>query len=312
MKKTGLIFLSLIGTMACAQTNILTFTNNAGTVFSNARVVKIESDGVLFGFTNWQYTRVKFTNMPISLQAWFGYDPEKIRKANEERAAKIAADREQAIADAKAARERAIAEAKAAQPDLINEYRNKIRFYSVDESDFPRTDGARQACKEMVAELKGIGKGLELGMSYNKFSDLLTDKALAVEKVKDLHGEGVPREFLHQANECIDAYKTSKEWWSKKINSESTSAQELEENFMREYWAEADLCVICCSAISESKTNIVSQLADKMAEMIEARQDAVKNGVLEAKGNFDPNVSGLSVSQISDRLKAALAVKSEP
>jgi hypothetical protein len=49
-----LILLSLVGALASAQTNTLTFTNNSGVVYSNATVVKIETDGVLFGFTNWQ------------------------------------------------------------------------------------------------------------------------------------------------------------------------------------------------------------------------------------------------------------------
>ncbi len=49
----------LAALISSAQTNTLTFTNNAGTLFSNATVVKIETDGVLFGFTNWQYVPFK-------------------------------------------------------------------------------------------------------------------------------------------------------------------------------------------------------------------------------------------------------------
>ena len=294
MKTLVLILLLLIGAFASAQTNLLTFTNNSGVIYSNARVVKVETDGVLLGYTNWQYTRVKFTNMPTPLQKWFGYDPEQIRKANENRQAKE------------------IAEAKAAQVDSIQEYKDNFFMYKFDESDFPKTDAARQACKEIVAELNGISKALEIGVSYNKFADLLTDKALAVEKIKDLRGEGIPREFSRHADACVDAFKESKQRWNQKIQDEHPEIKILDELFMREYWARADLRLICCSGIAESNTNAITLVIDKMAEMIKSQQDAVKDGILDAKGSFDPHISGLTVEQIAARLKAALSATNAP
>jgi hypothetical protein len=304
-KNLILIMLSFVGVLTSAQTNTLTFTNNSGVVYSDATVVKIETDGVLFGFTNWQYARVKFTNMPAPLQARFGYDPEAIRKANEERLA-------EAAAAAKAAQERQIAEAKAAQVDSIKKYKDEFDLYTFDESDFPKTEAARQACKEIVSELKGISKVLEVGLSYNQFSDLLTEKVLAIEKIKDLRGEGITREFLRHADDCVNAYKESKDYWNKKIQADDPRLESLYENFMRKHWSEADLELICCSGIAESNTNAISSAIDQMAEMIKVEQDAVKDGVLPAKGHFDPNVTELTVEEISARLKASLSQTNMP
>ena len=145
---------SLIGTLAFAQTNTLSFTDDSGIVYSNVTVVQIQSAGVLFRSSDWRYTSVKFTNMSASLQAQFGYDPEAIRKAKEERLA-------EAKAEAKAAQERQIAEAKAAQIDSIKTFTDEFFMYKFDESDFPKTEAARQACKEIVSELKGISKVLD-------------------------------------------------------------------------------------------------------------------------------------------------------
>ena len=149
-------------------------------------------------------------------------------------------------------------------------------------------------------------------MNYNQFSDLLTEKVLAVEKIKDLRGEGIPHEFLRHADDCVDAFKESKHWWNEKIKAEHAELENLDEHFMHDYWSEADLHIMCCSGIAESNTNAIDVMIDKMAEMIKDQQDAVKNGVLEAKGNFDPNVFGLPVKGISARLRASLSVKNTP
>jgi len=293
---------------ASAQTNTFTFTNTSGTLYSNLVVVAIEPDDVLFRFGHlgdWQYTRVQFTNMPVSVQAQFGYDPEKIRKENEERQAED-------DAELKALHERIIAEEKAARFDSIQKYKDEFSLYAFDESDFPNTEAARQSCKEIVSELKGISKALELGCSFNKFSDLLTDKVLSVEKIKDLQGEGIPQDFLRHVNDCVDAYKESKHWWNEKIQAEYPELEKFDENCMRDYWSEADLHLICCSGIAESNTNAISLVIDKMAEMIKDQQDSVKDGILEAKGNYDPNVSDLTVEEISAKLKAALSITNTP
>lgn len=286
---------------ATAQTNLFTFTTESGVTYTNAKLILIEKDGVLLGFTNWQYKRVKFTNMSLALQKQFGHDPDKIRKEIEERQAAE-----------KAAQERAIADAKAAQYDSIKEFKDTFSLYTFDESAFPKTDAARQACKEILLDLKGVSTALDLGCSFNKFSDLLTDKVLSVEQIKELRGEGIPAVFLRHVDDCVDAYKESKHWWNEKIEADRPHVEALDEYFMRDYWSEADLELICCAGIAESNTNAISDAIDKMAERIKDRQDAVAEGTLEDKGNYDPNVYGLSADQISAKLRESMSATNAP
>jgi hypothetical protein len=83
--KTIVVFLL----MACAcvsnaqPTNaFITFTNSAGTVLTNARVVKVEPDGLIYmapdGIGG---GKVKFSTLPEPIQKQFNYDPAKAVKA---------------------------------------------------------------------------------------------------------------------------------------------------------------------------------------------------------------------------------------
>lgn len=295
-----MVLLSAIGASASAQTKNLTFTNNSGVVYSNVTVVTVELDGILFRLSEGAgYGRVKFTNMSLLLQAQFGYDPEKIRKAQEDR-----------IAKAKAAEAERIVRARAAQHDSITSHRFYIR--PIDESDFPKTEKVQMVCKEIASELKGINKALELGLNYTKFADLLTEKVLAIEKIKDLRGEGIPHDFLYRVDECVDAFKTSKHWWNEKIQDEHPKIQALDEYFMRKYWSKAGLYLTYCTGIAEKNTNANTLALDQVASMIKAEQDAVKDGILEAKDSLDPTVSNLTVEEISARLKATLSATNAP
>ena len=238
--------------------------------------------------------------MSQSLQAQFGYNPEKIRKAKEER-----------IARAKADQEEKLARARAAQYNAIKRHGYYIR--PINEFGFPKTEKAQTACKEIVSELKGINKALELGLSYAKFSDLLTEKALSVEKIKDLRGEGIPRDFLVRVDDCVDAFKESRDWWHKQIeNAEYPDLKPYEDYVMREYWSEASVHLTYCIGIAESNTNVNSTAIDQIALMIRTEQIAVKTGVLEAKDYFDPTVANLSVDAISARLSTYLSVTNTP
>ena len=301
MKKLIVVVLmSAIVASASAQTNILTFTNNIGVVYTNVTVILVERDGILFRLSDGaNYGRVKFTNMSQSLQLKFGYDPEKIRKAQEDRIAKAKADEAERIA-----------RAKAAQYDSIKNHSFYIR--PIDESDFPKTEKVQIVCKEIASELKGINKAIELGLNYNKFSDLLTEKVLAVEKIKGLRGEGIPYGFLHRVDECVDAYKESRHWWNEKINDKDPTVEALDEYFMREYWSTASVCLTYCIGIAESNTNANSIAIDQVALMIKTEQLAVKEGIREAKDYLDPTVSNLTVDEISDRLKASLSAPNSP
>jgi len=295
-----LVLLSAIDALASPQANTLTFTNISGAVYTNVTVILIEKDGILFRLSDGaNYGRVKFTNMSLPLQAQFGYDPEKIRKAQEDRLAQEKADREEQIA-----------RAKAAQYDSIKDH--KFYIDPIDEFDFPKTEKAQTACKEIASELKGINKAIELGLNYTKFSDLLTEKVLAIEKIKDLRGDGIPRSFLYRVDECVDAYKESRHWWNEKINDKYPTTEALDEYFMREYWSKADLHLIYCIGIAGKDTGANTLALAKIAEMIKTEQDAVRDGTLAAKDKLDPTISNLTVDEISARLKTTLSATNTP
>jgi hypothetical protein len=313
MKTTWLILGVLVGlaisTPAQTDTDLklrtVTFTNLQGRVFENVRLSRANKDGVVY-LTDDGGGMVLYTNLSPDLLAMWNL------KTN---LGQLYLDRIEARLQAKkrAAEEaKAFGEAKADPIHSIQKYKDTFGLYKFDESDFPKMAGARQACKEIVAELNGISKALEIGVSYNKFSDLLTDKALAVEKIKDLRGEGIPSAFLLHADSCVNAFKESKNCWNKKIQDEHPEIKILDEYFMRDYWAIANLRLICCSGIADSNTNAITLVIDKMAEIIKSQQDAVKDGILDAKDGFDPHISGLTVEQIAARLKAALSATNAP
>jgi hypothetical protein len=238
--------------------------------------------------------------MATALWPRFGYDPEKARREAE---ARLAAE--------KAAQEARLAAAKAAQHDAIKSHRFYIR--PIDEFDFPKTEKGKSACKEIASDLKGINKAIELGLNYSQFSNLLTKKALAVEKTKDLQGDGIPRVFFRRVDACVDAYKQSRDWWHKQIeNAEHPSMIPYEDYVMREYWAEAGVDLTYCIGIAECDTNANATAIDLVASMIRTEQNGVRDGTLAAKDYLDPSVYNLSVDQISDRLKATLTVTNAP
>lgn len=234
------------------------------------------------------YARVGFTNMSKNLQLQFGFDPEKARKAEE---AMLAADR--------ADRDRRLALQKAMQYHSIDLHQAYI--IPITASDFPETAKAQEVCKEILSDLKGMNKALEIGLSYAKFSDLLTETAISIEKTKDLHGEGLPPVFLHRVDDCIDAYKESRDWWNKSITGEGS--QYLERCFMREYWAYASLYITYCQGIAEKNTRMNDLAVKQVAEIIKDEQENVQYGLLPREHHFDPDVANLTAAQILEKLK---------
>src|SRR5258708_38015631 len=168
------------------------------------------------------------------------------------------------------------------QKDIIASHRRDLD--PITKFDFPKSRETKHACKEIVSELKGVKTALELGISYIKFSDLLTDKVLSVEKIKDLRGEGLPSTFTRRVNDCVYAFKESKHWWNERIESKSEGVTALCDYDMREYWSKAELSLLYCTGIAEESTEVNEEAEDLVAKMVRTELDTAKEGILPDTG----------------------------
>jgi hypothetical protein len=247
--------------------------------------------------------KVKFEDFAKLVQKAFQHARETARKTEEERLA-----RQKAIDDERRAREGAeeqrLASEKAAGRHAIEEHLYLIR--PIDEFDFPRGAAAEATCKEIVSELKYVNTVLELGVGYDKFSDLLTEKVHVIEKLRDSRGEGVSDAFLRRVASCIENYQTSKKWWREQLDDSSARLKALDEGYMREYWAQARLDIAYCVGMATANTNANESAIRLVAEMIRAEQAAVSDGT-RPKSYQDSSVANLSVEQIAEKLKAKVA-----
>lgn len=73
----------MIGGTVFAQTNLgtITFTNQAGMTITNAEVVKVQANGLIYRIPEGGGT-VKFSDLPQDVRARFGYDAEKAAAAD--------------------------------------------------------------------------------------------------------------------------------------------------------------------------------------------------------------------------------------
>lgn len=289
------MFLSIVLVAHSAEIKSISFQDLAGNLYSNVTVLKLEKDGVLFRYGEEpRYGRVKFTNMTEEVQLKCGYDAKKIEQDREEKAAKAKLDRER-YAEARARKE----------ADEVTRLVSLVTPITV--ADFPKTDATKAACKEIAAELKGIHTAIELGVSYNKFSELLTDTAITVQKAKDLRGDNLPAVFLIRADKCIDAYNQSRDFWRKSIDTESERAKAMSDYYRRESWAKAGINLTFCIGIAESRTNVNELVISQAIEMIESEKRAFEKGNLSL-GLLDYSaLSLMTKDQILDRLKESLA-----
>lgn len=174
-------------------------------------------------------------------------------------------------------------------------------------ADFPTTDATKAACKEITAEIKGIHTATELGVSYSKFSELLTDTAITVQKAKDLPGGDLPAMFLIRAANCIDAYNQSRDYWRKSIDTESALTKEMWNYYRQESWTKAGINLTFCIGMAESRTNVNELAMSQAIEMIASEKDAFEKGNLSARLRDYSALSLLTKDQILDRLKESLA-----
>lgn len=159
---------------------------------------------------------------------------------------------------------------------------------------FPENEAQKEACSKYLSELKQVHKALELGVTYRSFCDLLQEKALAIEKIKDSGGR-VPSQFQMSLEGCIHHWAESKKWWYDEINDDSPSAKAIDSHELRQYWALAELDLLSCQAMVDGVSDN-APFFDQAAEIILLEQS--KPG-----GSLYPKIV-LSKAEIVNSLKA--------
>jgi hypothetical protein len=200
----------------------------------------------------------------------------------------------------------------APQPPYDSIANHKFLVETICTSDFPQTEKAQLACREIASELKALRKSLELGTSYNSFSELLQSKALSVERIKDLRGGGLPHTFLWHVDECVDNYNRSRKEWKESIEAEYSSVKKLCDYYMRGYWSQAELHLLYCIGIADKDQDLKRQVVAHAASIILAEQDAARDPSIDMKYHYDSTLAGLTAEQIAGRLEAALANTNTP
>lgn len=285
-----------IGTsLCCAANKTVSFRDLTGNVYTNVTVLKVEKDGVLFRYgEEFKYVRVKFTNMTEEVQLQCGYDAKAIQRQKKEKAE---AERQQRMA--------AQAEFEKQQALEINSLAVLVRPIST--ADFPKTESAKTTCKELVAELKGVNTGLELGMTYNKFSELLTDTAIKIQKTRDLAKDELPTAFQIRMDDCIRIYNTSRDDWRRSIETGSHEVKVWSDYFRQQAWSKSGIHLTMLRGIIDGQTNVNSLVIDQAVALVSAERRAVEDGLLPGYLRSYAGISLLSEDEIVKHLKEELA-----
>ena len=262
----------------------------------------IEKDGVMFRYgEEYRYDRVKFTNMAESVQVKFGYDLKKM--AQEEQARKEQLEQRKARRRLEA--ERAANEREARSGKSLRAAASKI--YSLSPSDFPKDTNAVQVCRQAVYELKGLQTAIEMGITYQKYSDLLTDTAISIGKIKDNNQGLFPWRFNAELETSLRQFTSAREWWKKSMDTDYSKA-ECTYLHQRE-WKEATLSLTYCLAIAEQRTNIVDSITKQVVELLVFEELASRRKVTFGD-EPDPIFEGLDEFGIKARFREYLKTNS--
>jgi len=295
----GAIFLSLTTSFCFGAAKTVSFQDLTGNAYTNLTILTVEKDGVLFRYgEEFKYVRVKFTNMSEEVQVQCGYDAKKIQGQLQQQM-KERADREKLDKELSAAE---LAEEQAKEIDLLAYLARPIEA-----ADFPKTDAAKKACKEIAAELNGINTAIKVGVNYAKFSDLITDAAIKVQKAKDLSGGELPIVFRLRSDDCLEAHKSARDWWARSIKTDDPDLEAMNKVLMQRKWAEAELHYTMLSGIADRLT-YVNEIG--MAQALELVAADKRSFLPRSVWRFK-SISVLSEEEIKKRLKEKLAEKGE-
>ena len=200
-----------------------------------------------------------------------------------------------------------------------NEGKTKQFPYTVTWTEYqlPKTPEVKSACKDIVSELKQFSKVLELGITYDRFSDLLQEKTLAIEKIKD-KTEGIPSQFLKHVDDCISFYKISRDNWKMEVESTDDPNGKASAAFERlDCWSLAKVQELYCVGIVNNNLAVSDAIMLEMAAETHSDETIVipHNLVREKKLGLDtsnsifphPVVSKMTAEQILAQFRSMAA-----
>jgi hypothetical protein len=268
----------------------LTFTNLEGRVYSNINVLKVETDGIMFRYgEEFRYDRVKFTNMAEAVQVQFGYDLKKIAREGEIRKEQQTKAREEIRQKATLA----AAEREAKRGRTLRDATERI--YPLSFSDFPKDTNAVRVCRQAAYELKGLQTAIDLGVTYQKYNDLITDTAITVGKIKDNNQGLFPARFDAEMNLTLYHFTTAREWWKRSLDTDYTKVEC--EHLLQKNWKQATLSLTYCLAMAEQRTNIIDSITQQVAELLVSEELASRKRI-NLGAEPDPIFEGLGNSEI--------------
>lgn len=162
---------------------------------------------------------------------------------------------------------------------------------------------AKPAYKEILSELKQIAKALEIGISYNKFCDLIQEKALSIEKIKDKTDLPPTQDFLKHANTCITYYTTFRDIWGNKIKHGTSESALLLEQIVLTH---AGIEILYCTGIVDSNPQVNDSIIANYALCIYI--DETKLNPIMMDGKFThPVLSKMNAEEILQKIKKEVA-----
>lgn len=307
MKETSMasvfILLTSVASVFCQDitfsNKVATFTNLQGQLFKDVELVRADRVGLI-----WRNDsgggRIAYSNLPPSMLPSCGLPTnyfEILRKQEEDAKEKREQERleseRRSQESARVARESALRSA----DDYFNQYASDV--WVISKVDSPESPAAAKICKEILSELKQMDRAIELGLNYERFGQILADKGMAVEKLKDACSEFT---FLRHADSCLYNWSRAKHWWSQKIAQTGSGVEALDDYYLHEYLMRADCELLCCKAIVDEDFNNRAAF-QKVAEIIMAEQEALKIGTLPRVTT--PLLPTMTTEEIVSKLRSA-------
>ena len=224
----------------------ITFTNLEGRVYKSVDLVRANLDGVIWRDDNGSGGQISYTNLAPEFLSKIGVPVERVSAARERAQRKLTPA--PATPTPKAPFRQTVEQ-------YLSSHAISVSLWTPGSFNFPENEQQKKGCRAILSELKQMRKAIELGVSYNGFSELIQQKAMAIEKLKDDY-PNIPHGFVLAVDNCVQDWSDAKRDWWNKIKAESGSSKEaLDEYFFQRDLAMAEVPFYSCKAIAEISTN---------------------------------------------------------